>query len=135
MNDRPAAPELIAAARRFLEAELIPTLGDARLRFQTLIAANVLAIVERELSLEEEHLSQEWAGLSELLNRPAPPPSLSVLRQAVRDANAELCQRIRRGEFDDPTRFQSLARQLRHVVERKLQVANPRYLAGFTQGT
>ena len=45
MNDRPTAPELIEAVRAFLEAEVLPALGDnARLRFQTLVAVNVLAL-------------------------------------------------------------------------------------------
>src|SRR5690242_14430603 len=49
MNDRPTAAELVFAVREHLEGELIPTLADPRLRFQTLVAANVLRIVEREL--------------------------------------------------------------------------------------
>ena len=35
MNDRPTATELIDAVRLYLEKELLPALGDARLRFQT----------------------------------------------------------------------------------------------------
>ena len=132
MNDRPTAAELLAAARQFLEAELIPTLGDARLRFQTLVAANVLAIAERELLTEEEHLREEWRFLAEVLSLAgAAPQRLPELRQAVFAGNHSLCERIRRGDFDDPSGFVALARQLRRMVERKLEVANPRYLAGF----
>ena len=45
MNDRPTAAELLDAVRHFLETDLLPGLADARQRFQTLIAANVLAAV------------------------------------------------------------------------------------------
>jgi hypothetical protein len=132
MNDRPSAAELVAAARQFLEAELIPTLTDARLRFQTLVAANVLAVVEREWATEEAHLREDWQFLAELRDVPGSAPQrLPDLRQAVREMNQELCERIRRGEFDDPSGFLALARQLRRTVERKLEVANPRYLAAF----
>jgi len=48
VTDRPTAGELATAVREFLEAELLPTLDDHRLRFRTLVAMNALSIVERE---------------------------------------------------------------------------------------
>jgi hypothetical protein len=48
MTDRPTAAELATAVREFLEAEILPTLDDQRLRFRTLVAMNALSIVERE---------------------------------------------------------------------------------------
>jgi hypothetical protein len=132
MNDRPTSAELIAAARQYLEGELIPTLTDGRLRFQTLVAANVLAIVERELHTEEDHLLQEWQELSRLVELEGQAPQrLPALRQNVHEANVELCRRIRQGAFDECSRFLSLSGRLRQMVERKLEVANPRYLASF----
>lgn len=47
-HDRPTAAELVAAVREFLEAEILPTLTDHRLRFRTLVAMNALSIVERD---------------------------------------------------------------------------------------
>ena len=136
MNDRPTAVELLIAARQFLEAELIPTLSDARLKFQTLITANVLAIVERELATTEGQLLEEWRGLTDVLSLAAPAPlRLHDLTAAVRHANKVLCERIRQGEYDEPQRFAALAGQLSRVVERKLEVANPRYLASFRAGS
>ena len=130
MNDRPTAAELVAAARQCLETELIPTLTDARLRFQTLVAANVLAIVERELGVEEEQSLQEWQWLADLLDFRGPAPQrLAALRQAVHQANDMLSQQIRQGRFDERSRLLALCRQLRPIVERKLEIANPRYLA------
>src|SRR5262249_49156825 len=121
----------LAAARVFLESELLPTLTDARLRFQMLVTANVLAIVERELLAEEEHLLAEWQTLAP--GEPA-PARLPELRQAGRAANERLCEQVRRGDFDEPERFRGLCAEMRRVVERKLEVANPRYLAGFRTG-
>jgi len=46
--DRPVASELAAAVREFLEAEILPSIDDHRLRFRTLVAMNALSIVERE---------------------------------------------------------------------------------------
>jgi Domain of unknown function (DUF6285) len=130
MNDLPTALELLAAARYFLEKDLIPTLSDARLKFQTLITANVLAIVERELQTEQAHLQAEYTELSgQLGGMESAPTSLPAMRQAIYDANRHLCKQIRRGDHDDPLAFCALLNLLRASVERKLQVANPRYLA------
>ncbi|HEY7308721.1 MAG TPA: DUF6285 domain-containing protein [Gemmataceae bacterium] len=131
MNDRPTAAELVEGVRRFLEADLLPTLTDPRLRFQTLIAANVLAIAGRELSSEEDLLREEHELLTAILAKTDPPPQrLAELREAVREANRQLCERIRGGDFEGAERFRALAAMLRRLVVRKLEVANPRYLAG-----
>src|SRR5262249_18332763 len=74
MHDRPTAAELLSAVRQFLETELLPTLSDARLRFQTLVAANVLAVAEREVEAEDQHLREEWEWLSGLLLLTQPGP-------------------------------------------------------------
>ena len=127
MNDRPTAVELIAAARHFLEKELLPAVGDARLRFQGLVAANVLAIAQRELEAGEDALVWEWQWLAELFGRREAVPG-AALRAAVLEGNRRLCERIRAGDFDEPPRLLDLAEQLRRGVERKLQIANPRYV-------
>ena len=139
MQDRPAATELLAAVRQFLQEEIAPALGDPRLRFRTLIAANVVGIVERELTGEEDRLRAEWARLGALLGDEGhgadgaqPPATLDELRAAVDAGKRELCARIRAGEADrGPWRRDVLA-YARWSVEEKLRVSNPRYLARFT---
>jgi hypothetical protein len=49
MSERPTAQELAEAIEEFLSGEILPTLGDPRLRFRTLVALNALGIVRREL--------------------------------------------------------------------------------------
>src|SRR5262249_42300526 len=132
MNDRPTAGELVSATRHFLETDLLPTVTDGRLRFQTLIAANVLSIVERELAEGDEALQSEWQELAELLTEHGPQPAGSIaLRQAVHHLNQQLCERIRRGEYNAPELFRPLAQLQSRIVRRKLKIANPRYLASF----
>ena len=129
MNDRPSAVELIDAVRGYLEKELLPALTDARLRFQTLVAANVLSVAGRELATEAEHLEEEWRLLDESLGQgEAAPKGTKEMRQAIERRNRGMCERIRGGEFDEPEPFSKLAERLRRVVVRKLEVANPRYL-------
>jgi hypothetical protein len=130
MNDRPTATELIQAVLGFLEAELIPWLSDPRLRFHTLVAANVLAIALRELDGEEEQYHEECQLLAPLLGAATEesPVRCDELRQTVRRLNQQLCEAIRAGGFDEPGKFAELAGLLRKLVVRKLEVANPRYL-------
>jgi hypothetical protein len=49
VSERPTAQELAEAILEFLGGEILPTLGDQRLRFRTLVAMNALSIVFREL--------------------------------------------------------------------------------------
>lgn len=121
MNDRPTAAELVEAVRLFLERELLPALGDPRLKFQALVAANVLGIAGRELASEEATLAEERAALAPLVGDVAAGPGLGGLRAAVREMNDRLCARIRAGECDDA----ALRPLLRRQVARKLEVASP----------
>ena len=50
MSERPTPAELTEAIEEFLANEILPTLGDHRLRFRTLVALNALGIVRRELT-------------------------------------------------------------------------------------
>ncbi len=135
MNDRPSAVELVAAARMHLEKEVLPALAEPRLRFQTLVAANVLLMVERELALAESQLDAEWERLNALEGASAPMPSrLEARREAIAARRRALCERIRRGEFDKGEAQRALFQHLRRTVEEKLQVANPRFLARASSG-
>lgn len=124
MQDRPTATELLAAVRHFLEHDVLPTL-DGRRRFHTLVAANVLAIVERELASEEETLAAEWTRLAGLLDAGPRPTSLAALRTAVRDLTRRLADEIRAGQRDDAPAVRA---HLRQTTLEKLRIANPRML-------
>jgi uncharacterized protein DUF6285 len=119
MHDRPTAAELAEAVREFLEAEVLPAAQDARLRFRTLVAANALAILQRDLEVGEELLREELALLRSMVEVSAAGSD----REQVRALNAELARRIRRG---DPPPGALVA--LRRIAELKLRVASPRYL-------
>jgi hypothetical protein len=129
MNDRPTARELIDAVRLYLEKELLPSLTDARLRFQTLVAANVLSVAGRELASGEAQLDEECAALAVLLGEAADGSgSAEERRRRVRALNEAWCERIRAGEFDSPDRWREAAALARRLVVQKLEIANPRYL-------
>ena len=128
MQDRPTALELLDAVRGFLERDVVPALDGPR-RFHALVAANVLAIVRRELDGEEDRLLAEWRRITPLVDEARPAPAgLAALRSAVREVTAKLAERIRRGDVDaDPVRA-AVRRAVRETVVEKLRVANPRFL-------
>jgi hypothetical protein len=128
MFEHPSAAELIAAARMQLEQQVIPTIAEPRLRFQTLVAANVLAIVERELAAGEGRLAAAWRRMADLEGDDASQPAGDALRKAVTAQARRLCESIRAGEYDDGPRRAALLAHLRHTAEDELSVANPRFL-------
>jgi hypothetical protein len=129
MQDRPTAIELLDAVREFLEHDVLPTL-EGRTRFHGLVAANVLAIVARELAGEETALVAEWRRLRDLLgvDETRPPGRLDGLRAAVRALTERLVERIRAGDADQGSFADAVRAHLRMTVVEKLGIANPRFL-------
>jgi Domain of unknown function (DUF6285) len=128
MYDHPTAAELIAAARMQLEQQVIPSITEPRLRFQTLVTANVLAIVERELAAGEAHRATAWQRAAELQGDAADQPTGEALRAAIKTQARQLCADIRAGVYDDEPRRRALLAHLRRSAEEELLVANPRFL-------
>ena len=125
MNDRPTAVELLGVVRRFLEREVVPALEGPR-RYHARVAANVVAVVAREIEVEEQQLGAEWERLGRLLGREEPPPaSRAALRSAVRDRSEVIAQRIRAGDADSGPWRDALVSHLRATVADKLDVARP----------
>ncbi len=127
MQDRPTAPELLGAVREFIATELLPTVSDARLRFRTLVAANLLDMLRRELALEPALLRAEWERLAGLLGDAGPQlANEHELATTVAAQHATLCTLIREDRTPNGT-FAALT----DSVRAKLEIANPRYLDGF----
>jgi hypothetical protein len=128
MQDRPSAPELVAAVRGFLEHEIAPNQRDQRLRFRTLVAINALSILQRELEQEEEIVREEVQHLARLLSEDVSlPEHPEALRAIALELNTELAIRIRRGDAPD-----GALEHVRRVGAAKLRIASPRYLQRYS---
>ena len=108
-HDMPSAAQLVEAVREWLERDVMAA-TEGRLQFNTRVAVNVLAMVERELQLgaglEAEHQTRlEQLGCAD---------------------DAELAGGIRDGRFDD--RLDEVRDLVWADVRSKLAVANPKYL-------
>lgn len=127
MQDRPTREELIDAVRSFLETEVVPAL-DGALKFHARVAANLLAVVGRELALEGEQLDAEWRRLDALLGSVARPAGLGELKDRLAARNEDLCRRIRDGEPPDEESRRAWLEHVRATVREKLAIANPKML-------
>src|SRR5262245_48502855 len=114
-QDRPTAPELLEAVAEYLFSELRPEVPREQ-RFRVLVAANVCAVVAREIRVGDEPDREDLALFSDLLGAEV---------DDARVAAAELSSRLRSGELDD--RIEALTPRLAEHVARKLQVARPGY--------
>ena len=125
MNDRPTAVELLRAVEAFLEDEVVGALqGPAR--FHARVAANVVAIVARELETEDAHGAAEWERLGRLLGEAGPPPAArAALREGLRARNQVLVERIRAGQADTGLFRAAVLAHLRASVDEKLAVSRP----------
>ena len=125
MNDEPRAEELLRAVERFLEKEVVGRL-DGVPRFHARVAANVVAMVAREIETQDAHLRGEWLRLDELLGEADPLPEEREARLAgLRSRNEVLCERIRAGDADaGPWRREVLAHLRRTALDR-MEVSRP----------
>ncbi|MFO1082510.1 MAG: DUF6285 domain-containing protein [Reyranellaceae bacterium] len=116
-QDRPTAAELLAAVADFLRDEAIPALDRAepRLGFQARVAANSLAILEREARLGPGADARERARLAALLGHDGD----------LADLNRELARQLRAGERDETDA--DLMAHLEATIADKIAIANPKW--------
>lgn len=125
MQDRPTATELLAAVAGFLASD-VREWAPPEKRFQILVAANVCAVVAREIEAGDAPSREDLALFRELLDlEPGDDAAPEALDDAVRSAAGELARAIRAGELDD--RLDEAMGRLAEHVRRKLDVARPGY--------
>jgi len=109
LHGRPTAAELVEAVREWVEGD-VRAATTGRVAFHSRVAANALAMVEREQALGP---AQEAAHRTRLVELGC-------------SDDAELAARIRAGELDD--RAEEVRQSVAASVRAKLEVANPRWL-------
>jgi hypothetical protein len=125
MQDRPDAPDLLEAVAEYLFGELRPE-APREQRFKVLVAANLCAVVAREIRAGETPDREDLELFGELLGETTEvPDDPEALAERTRAAAAELAQRLRSGELDE--RLDELIPRLSEHVRRKLEIARPGY--------
>ena len=123
MQDRPTAAELLEALADFMR-DRAENARDRWERFQFQVAANSLGIIKREIEMEDGFRRAEWAGLDRLLGEEEMPVDQALIASRLNERNAELAERIRKGEFDGEVE-QRLLTHLWETVVNKVRVASP----------
>ncbi len=128
MQDRPDRVELLGAIARFLGEQLLPNVPDRALVFRTRIAAWLLEVVTRELTLGEGHDLAELSGLQILLEEPlTAQPTLHAERtDVIAELRARLSAELRVAEISDE-RFADIAVCLKQTLADKVSVVQPRF--------
>ncbi len=135
MYDQPNARDLLHAVWKHLEENVMPALThDRTLYFQTLIAANLVGVVERELQYGAIHLKAQWNRLNAMQDVDLPQPGeWEEATEALKIRNRELCYDIRAGRYDDQFFKEVLYEHLLASTMEQLQVANPAHLQRLAQ--
>ena len=112
--DQPSLLELVGAVRNFLETSAMPEL-KGQTAFHARVAANALAIVERELTLGPRAMAEEKARLVALLGGDG----------TLEELSRQLCTQIREGLIGLET--PGLAEHLEKTTRDKLAINQPNY--------
>lgn len=115
MHTHPSLSELVEAVKHFIEETAAPGLSGHG-KFHARIAANVLAIVLRELEQRSDAEAVEAQGLANLLGAVDAP--LEALNQS-------LCQAIAAGNFTKDT--PGLLAHLKSTAIAQLKIDQPHY--------
>ncbi|MGI8461595.1 MAG: DUF6285 domain-containing protein [Solirubrobacterales bacterium] len=126
MQDRPTAPELLDALAAHLFTEVREWVPRER-TFQVLVAANLCAMIAREIRAGVEPSQADVALFRSLLGKEGEVPPPEQAEAEARAAAAELSAAIRAGELDAD--LASVAAGLHDHVRRKLEIARPGYSA------
>ena len=110
-HDVPTASQLVEAVREWIERDVVQG-SPGRLSFHARVAANMLAIVERELELGPSQAMRHGERLAQL----------------GCDSDEALAKAISHGQMND--RHELVRTLVRASVVDKLRVANPGYLVG-----
>jgi Domain of unknown function (DUF6285) len=114
MQDEPTPIELTKAVADFLRNDITPVIGGHN-AFKLRVAINVLDLIARQLTLEEEGDAAEAASLKDLLG----------IDGDLIDLNRALAERIASGEIDLTT--PGLSEHLWQTTMAKLAVDQPNY--------
>ncbi len=117
MMDKPTLAEIVTAVREFIETKALPELRG-HTAFHARVAANALAIAEREIATGMPAAERERARLKAMLGRD----------DTLENLNRALCARIAAGEITLET--PGLADHLKATTLDKVAIDQPGY-SGF----
>ncbi|MEZ5266275.1 MAG: DUF6285 domain-containing protein [Acidimicrobiales bacterium] len=125
MQDRPSAAELLATIGEYLDQDVLPLMQGA-LRYHTLVAANLVAVLEREVQAGTAPAVRERRALRDLLGEPGADDHEDLDGDVLR-LNTELQARLLGAELPDRAFLLAARDALETAVLDKLAVNKPGY--------
>jgi len=116
MQDEPTPIELTKAVADFLRSDIMPAISGHN-AFKLRVAINMLDLVTRQLTLEQDYDAAETARLANLLD----------VQGSLMELNRVLADKIAKGEVDLQT--PGLSEHLWQTTMDKLAVDQPNYAA------
>ena len=116
MQDEPTPIELTKAVADFLRSDIMPVISGHK-AFKLRVAINMLDLVTRQLTLEQDYDAAEAARLANLLD----------VQGSLMELNRVLADKIAKGEVDLQT--PGLSEHLWQTTMDKLAVDQPNYAA------
>lgn len=125
MQDRPHDTEILQTVGDFLEGELLPEL-EGPLRYRSLVALNLLRILQRELTQGTSFLLRERSRLCQLMDMSVDELLPGPIREQVEDLNQQLTMELQAQELDPEFERRSWA-ALMEIARDKLAIVKPGY--------
>ena len=120
MQQPPTAAQLLATVMEVLSDDVVPSLTGP-VQHNARVAANLVAIVERELRLGGDAASREYAAIAALLDDVDDVDTHSDLATL----RGKLAAELRRGMADDEATNERVWRTLMAAVRDDLTIAKP----------
>ena len=125
MQQPPTAAELLSAVVEVLTDDVVPALTGP-VQHNARVAANLVAIVERELRLGGDAATRERAAIAALLgDRTSDLATSDLVTSDLAMLRARLAAELRSGMADDETTDEIVWRTLMAAVRDDLTIAKP----------
>jgi hypothetical protein len=122
MTEKKADPELAKRLKEKLEKELIPRLQSSKIQMRTVVAVNVIALVDRQIGKGEGPLEAEWEKLRVLVqDRPKAVKLITDLQAAMLKYDEELRASLEQAEADEEAMRKAANGIIRSAVMAKLK--------------
>jgi hypothetical protein len=120
-----ADPEMVKAIKAKLEERLIPKLQGTRFRRKTVVALNILSIIDHRIGKGEPHDPEAWAAVRKALTeRPEVLPQIDVAEAAIEKFASELDAKLASGSENAEAARAVAAKMLGTGIMRKLKLAS-----------
>jgi hypothetical protein len=122
MTEKKVDPELAKRLKDKLENELIPKLQSQKIRTRTVIAVNVIALVDRQIGKAEGPLEGEWDKLRGFVqDQPKALKLINDLQAAILKYDQELREKSTDTEADEDAMRKTANGIIRQAVMAKLK--------------